>query len=98
MEKTLYPIIPMMNISSDLYRGISRDLSADPSIASLSLGGERDFYLKSKLDGTLVEKYVLQSGDMVLMQGETQSKWLHAIPKRTHAEPRIKYIANALQS
>jgi hypothetical protein len=28
---------------------------------------------------------------MVVMQGETQGKWLHAIPKRTHAEPRIKY-------
>jgi hypothetical protein len=25
------------------------------------------------------------------MQGETQGKWLHAIPKRAHAEPRIKY-------
>jgi hypothetical protein len=38
-----------------------------------------------------VEKYLLQNGDMVVMRGETQSKWLHAIPKRTHAEPRIKY-------
>jgi hypothetical protein len=29
---------------------------------------------------------------MVVMQGETQGKWLHAIPKRTRAEPRIKYL------
>jgi hypothetical protein len=61
-------------------------------IASLSLGGEREFYLKNKADNKLVEKYLLQNGDMVVMQGETQGKWLHAIPKRTHAEPRIKYL------
>ena len=28
-------------------------------------------------------KLPLGSGDMVLMQGTTQSKWLHSIPKRT---------------
>ena len=61
-------------------------------IASLSLGGDRDFYLKNKENGKLLEKYLLQSGDMVVMQGQTQSKWLHAVPKRNHAEPRIKYI------
>jgi alkylated DNA repair dioxygenase AlkB len=61
-------------------------------IASLSLGGEREFYLKNKADSKLVEKYLLQNGDMIVMQDETQSKWLHAIPKRAHAERRIKYF------
>ena len=61
-------------------------------IASLSLGGKREFYLKDKANKKLVEKYLLWSGDMVVMQGETQSKWLHSIPKRTNVEPRIKYI------
>jgi alkylated DNA repair dioxygenase AlkB len=65
-------------------------------IASLSLGGEREFYLKNKADNKLVEKYLLQNGDMIVMQNETQSKWLHAIPKRAHAEPRIKYFVQYL--
>jgi alkylated DNA repair dioxygenase AlkB len=81
----------MMNIFLDLCRRIQPQFcETHDRIAGLSLGGERDFYLKNKADGKLVEKYLLQNGDMVVMQGETQSKWQHAIPKRTHAAPRIK--------
>ena len=62
----------------------------NPTIASLSLGGSRDFLMKHKDDGKRKEKYPLESGDMLVMQGRTQSKWLHSIPKRTSSvQPRV---------
>ncbi|KAG8851645.1 hypothetical protein FRB96_009141 [Tulasnella sp. 330] len=65
-------------------------LGPNPTIASVSLGGSRDFYLKHKtLKARAVEKFVLDSGDMILMQNQTQTSWLHSVPKRTSASPRI---------
>ncbi|KAJ6153623.1 Oxoglutarate/iron-dependent dioxygenase [Penicillium chermesinum] len=72
-----------------------RFLGAEPCIASLSLGGEREFLMKHKaagktgtqtgdpglLAGASV-KMGLGSGDMVVMRGRTQAHWLHSIPKR----------------
>lgn len=70
-----------------------RFLGADPAIASFSLGARRDFLMKHKPppkdgDGGAAAaskglKLPLASGDMILMRGSTQSKWLHSIPKRT---------------
>lgn len=70
-----------------------RFLGTDPAIASFSLGARRDFLMKHKPppkegDGGAAAaskrlKLPLGSGDMVLMRGSTQSKWLHSIPKRT---------------
>lgn len=74
-----------------------RFLGSRPNIASLSLGGERDFVMKHKPvpvdSGRDVKpaatvsvgrqiKMGLGSGDMVIMRGTTQSNWLHSIPKR----------------
>ncbi|CAG8074382.1 unnamed protein product [Penicillium salamii] len=74
-----------------------RFLGSRPNIASLSLGGERDFLMKHKpapVTGSADAKpgataavgrqikMSLGSGDMVIMRGETQSNWLHSIPKR----------------
>jgi alkylated DNA repair dioxygenase AlkB len=56
-----------------------------PTIASLSLGGTRDFCLKHKMPEYREKppiKLPLESGDMVVMRGKTQSCWLHSIPKR----------------
>lgn len=62
----------------------------NPTIASLSLGGSRDFLMKHKDDAKKKEKYPLENGDMLVMQGTTQSKWLHSIPKRTSSvQPRV---------
>ncbi|KAI9172021.1 DNA oxidative demethylase ALKBH2 [Paramyrothecium foliicola] len=68
-------------------------LGKNPAIASFSLGARRDFLMKHKPivpgqgeTATAVAKPLklpLGSGDMVLMRGSTQSKWLHSIPKRT---------------
>lgn len=74
-----------------------RFLGPDPAIASFSLGARRDFLMKHKpppkppagepeippgIESKPL-KLPLGSGDMVLMRGTTQSKWLHSIPKRT---------------
>ncbi|KAL7801366.1 hypothetical protein V8C43DRAFT_270806 [Trichoderma afarasin] len=70
-----------------------RFLGHDPAIASFSLGARRDFLMKHKpappnqgessAIKTGVIKFPLNSGDMILMRGKTQSNWLHSIPKRT---------------
>lgn len=62
----------------------------NPTIASLSLGGSRDFLMKHKDDAKRKEKFPLENGDMLVMQGTTQSKWLHSIPERTSSvQPRV---------
>ena len=71
-----------------------RFLGTDPAIASFSLGARRDFLMKHKppvpgsADAETIQnakplKLPLNSGDMILMRGKTQSNWLHSIPKRS---------------
>ena len=67
-------------------------LGVEPAIASFTLGAKRDFLMKHKptpgnhISETKPMKLPLASGDMVLMKGLTQSKWLHSIPKRKGGE------------
>ncbi|ORX90470.1 hypothetical protein K493DRAFT_304873 [Basidiobolus meristosporus CBS 931.73] len=65
-------------------------LGVNPTIASFTLGGSRDFLMKHKVNSDLKEKFTFANGDCLVMQGGTQSNWLHAIPKRnTAVQPRI---------
>jgi alkylated DNA repair dioxygenase AlkB len=67
-------------------------LGPNPCIASLSLGAPRDFQLRHihyKTNAEPVQKFTLESGDMVVMRGKTQHDWQHAVPKRAKAEGRI---------
>ncbi|CAF0962713.1 unnamed protein product [Adineta steineri] len=57
-------------------------LGDQPCIASLSLGAERDFYMKNKTNDNLKQNFVLSSGDLIVMRGKTQHAWFHAVPKR----------------
>ncbi|KAL4792404.1 hypothetical protein BDV19DRAFT_255738 [Aspergillus venezuelensis] len=68
-----------------------RFLGKNPSIASISLGAQRDFLMRHKpsQDAGISNqpmKFPLASGDMIVMRGETQSNWLHSIPKRKGGE------------
>ncbi|KAL4924272.1 alpha-ketoglutarate-dependent dioxygenase AlkB family protein [Aspergillus undulatus] len=66
-----------------------RFLGANPSIASISLGAQRDFLLRHKPSPGVSNqpmKFALASGDMVVMRGETQSNWNHSVPKRRGGE------------
>lgn len=59
------------------------------SIASLSFGAERRFSLKHKVNKKTVS-LILKSGSLLVMKGETQSHWLHSLPKmRNINTPRI---------
>lgn len=69
-----------------------RFLGPYPAIASFSLGAPRHFLMKHKpsppdqsgpTPNVEVLTLPLETGDMVLMRGTTQSKWLHLIPKRS---------------
>lgn len=80
-----------LRLDSELTRALcDRFLGPLPCIASLSLGGTRDFAMKHKEDKSLpTEKWSLESGDMIVMRGTSQSRWLHSIPKRAKASGRI---------
>lgn len=75
-----------------------RFLGADPSIASISLGAQRDFLMRHKptqaVGGSRQQpvKFALASGDMVVMRGKTQANWLHSIPKRKGGEAQMGRI------
>ena len=65
------------------------ELGKDPAIASLSLGATRKFMLKHKTSREKIS-LELESGSLLLMQGETQKNWLHSLPKTKKVkEPRI---------
>lgn len=60
-----------------------KELGENPIIASISLGQERYFHLKHKLNKELKHKLLLEHGSLLLMKRETQHYWLHQIPKTT---------------
>ncbi|MDA0150161.1 alpha-ketoglutarate-dependent dioxygenase AlkB family protein [Vibrio sp. LaRot3] len=65
------------------------ELGRNPVIASLSLGAERKFVLKHNETNEKIT-YQLSSGSLLVMAGETQHFWKHALPKTTRVStPRI---------
>ena len=66
-----------------------KSLGRDSTIASISLGAEREFRLKHKRTDDKVS-VLLESGSLLVMQGTTQTYWLHSIPKsKKITTPRI---------
>lgn len=65
------------------------ELGANPLIATLSLGAEREFVLKHRRNRE-TKTYQLGHGSLLVMGGSTQHFWLHGVPKtRTLAGERI---------
>jgi len=59
------------------------------AIASLSLGAERKFVFKHRKTKESIP-ILLEHGSLLAMKGETQSHWVHSLPKTvTVTEPRI---------
>ncbi|MBT8184899.1 MAG: alpha-ketoglutarate-dependent dioxygenase AlkB [Eudoraea sp.] len=58
-----------------------KELGEHPVIASVSLGQERFFHLRHKINKQLKHKILLEHGSLLLMAGETQHFWQHQIPK-----------------
>jgi alkylated DNA repair dioxygenase AlkB len=66
-----------------------KTLVPEAAIASISLGAERKFAFKHKSQ-PLSASVMLQNGSLLLMQGATQTHWLHSLPKTTKVnQPRI---------
>lgn len=58
-----------------------KSLGECPQIASLSLGATRNFMLRNKKNNTTRHKLELKHGSLLLMLGECQQQWQHALPK-----------------
>lgn len=66
-----------------------KSLVSDSSIASISLGAEREFRFKHKRSDHKAA-ILLASGSLLVMRGSTQTHWLHSIPKtKKITTPRI---------
>lgn len=69
------------------------ELGAEPVIASISLGAERDFQLRKRNSGKRhgrATNMLLPHGSLLLMSGASQRDWQHALPKRMRiTKPRI---------
>jgi alkylated DNA repair dioxygenase AlkB len=67
-----------------------RELGPRPVIASLSLGGSRRFVFRHRQDVSRRLALVLPHGSLLLMAGETQSLYRHALPATAKpVDPRI---------
>ncbi|MEO5558690.1 MAG: alpha-ketoglutarate-dependent dioxygenase AlkB [Dokdonella sp.] len=66
------------------------ELGAQPQIASLSFGAERTFRLRKRVTRDAALSIQLAHGSMLLMAGNTQALYQHALPKRAAVySPRI---------
>ncbi len=79
------------NDSMGLHSDDEKELGPRPVIASISMGAERAFLLKSKMDSKAkVVRLPLASGSFLLMKGDTQSNYKHGIGKERRAiGPRV---------
>ncbi|WP_411994758.1 alpha-ketoglutarate-dependent dioxygenase AlkB family protein [Agarivorans sp. DSG3-1] len=66
-----------------------KQLGERPVIASLSLGEPRRFLFRNKVENHKHE-YLLESGDLLIMNGLCQQQWQHSLPKALRVkQPRI---------
>ncbi|MCZ8156698.1 MAG: alpha-ketoglutarate-dependent dioxygenase AlkB [Leptospira sp.] len=85
----------LLNLYHDGSEGMSwhsdneASLGKNTTIASVSFGAERRFCFRHKQSKKNVE-LLLENGSLLLMKGETQTNWLHSLPKSAKIRsPRI---------
>lgn len=85
----------LLNLYSDGLEGMAwhsddeKELGRNTVIASVSFGATRKFAFKYKRTGEKRE-LMLSHGQLLVMRGETQSHWLHAVMKSAKIhEPRV---------
>lgn len=84
--------------SMGLHADDESELGAEPIIASVSFGGERNFRLRHR-ESKELQQISLASGSLLVMSGLSQVCWKHDIPKtKKFVDPRInltfRYIYN----
>jgi alkylated DNA repair dioxygenase AlkB len=67
------------------HRDSEAELGRDPTIASISLGATRRFALRHRRDAAMRLAFDLPAGALLVMAGQTQRHYLHALPKTTRA-------------
>lgn len=73
-----------------------RFLGYNPTIASISIGEDKLFYLKNK-NTKQTEKFNLQNGDLFVMKNNCQRDYLHSVPKNSSSQRRFSLtFRNAL--
>lgn len=63
-----------------------KELGPDPVIASANFGATRDFQLRFNKDHDLKITIPLKHGTLLVMAGELQRHWKHAVPKRANVD------------
>lgn len=58
-----------------------KELGLNPVIASITLGTERIFQMKHRVDKDQKRRILLEHGSLLIMKGKTQHFWLHQIAK-----------------
>lgn len=58
-----------------------KELGHNPVIASVSLGAVRKFQVKPKKGEGNLKSYFLENGSLLVMLGDFQELWKHALPK-----------------
>jgi len=78
------------NDSMGYHADNEKELGVNPIIVSVNFGESRRFLLKHRSDKNLKSEILLSHGSVLIMAGEMQHHWLHAIPKSTQIlKPRI---------
>ena len=81
------------------HRDNEKELGKLPVIASVSFGATRSFLFKHAVQKDLKVKIELTSGSLLIMKGETQTNWFHAIAKTTQEiGPRLNLTFRDIQS
>lgn len=63
------------------HRDNEKELGRNPAVASLSLGHKRRFIMRHYENKELKVPLELGEGDLLIMEGESQHKWEHSVPK-----------------
>jgi len=76
-----------------------KELGTQPIIASISLGTPRTLQFRKKENTKTKASILLESGSLLLMQGNTQENWQHQIAKTKKVKtPRINLTFRMIQS
>lgn len=74
-----------------------KELGKNTAIASASFGAERKFSFKHKKTKEKIDVF-LEHGSLLMMQGETQTHWLHRLPPTKKVQtPRINLTFRNIQ-
>ncbi len=78
------------NDSLGWHRDNEKELGPNPTIASVSFGASRTFFLRDYKTKSEKHSIELEHGSLLVMKKETQHHWEHSIPKRKRVlDPRV---------